>query len=252
MYGEAHCEPIQLEVCPQLDPYQFAYKRQRGTDDVINSLVHLVIKHLENPRAYAKLLFVDFSSAFNTLQPHILLKTMQRMNVNPFIIKWFYSFLTNRSQQVRVNRTLSESTIINTGAPQGCVSSPVLFTLYTNECTCTVNNYMIKFSDDTAILGLISGTSDVTTYKHEVQNFVQWCDKHFLSINTKKQWSWCLTPNPLVTTYQWSLMVRIQCPPLILAPLVNMTKGGCENKSALFILFIFHSKNSQNSNLSLK
>ncbi len=34
----------------------------------------------------------------------------------------------------------------------------------------------------------------------------------------------------------------IQCPPLILAPLVNMTKGGCENKSALFILFIFHSK----------
>ncbi len=44
----------------------------------------------------------------------------------------------------------------------------------------------------------------------------------------------------------------IQCPPLILAPLVNMTKGGCENKSALFILFIFHSKNSQNSNLALK
>ncbi len=117
---------LKLEVCPQLDPYQFAYKRHRGTDDAINSLVHLVIKHLENPRAYAKLLFVDFSSAFNTLQPHILLKTMQQMNVNPFIIKWFYSFLTNRSQQVRVNRTLSESTIINTGAPQGCqFSSPV-------------------------------------------------------------------------------------------------------------------------------
>ncbi len=44
----------------------------------------------------------------------------------------------------------------------------------------------------------------------------------------------------------------IQCPPLILAPLVNMSKGSCENKSALFILFIFHSKNSQISNLSLK
>ncbi len=31
-----------------------------------------------------------------------------------------------------------------------------------------------------------------------------------------------------------------------------MSKGGCKNKSALLILFIFHSKNSQNSNLSLK
>ncbi len=48
------------------------------------------------------------------------------------------------------------------------------------------------------------------------------------------------------------VIIFIQCPPLILAPLVNMSKGGCENKSALFILFIFHSKNSQNSNLSLK
>ncbi len=47
-------------------------------------------------------------------------------------------------------------------------------------------NAASQFSDDTAILGLISGTSDVTTYKHEVQNFVQWCDKHFLSISTKK------------------------------------------------------------------
>ncbi len=37
-------------------------------------------------------------------------------------------------------------------------------------------------------------------------------------------------------------LFKIQCPPLILAPLVNMSKGGCENKSALFILFIFHSK----------
>ncbi len=48
------------------------------------------------------------------------------------------------------------------------------------------------------------------------------------------------------------IYIYIQYPPLILAPLINMTKGGCENKSTLFILFIFHSKNSKNSNLSLK
>ncbi len=48
------------------------------------------------------------------------------------------------------------------------------------------------------------------------------------------------------------IYIYIQCPPLILAPLINMSKGSCENKSALFILLIFPSKNSQNSNLSLK
>ncbi len=33
---------------------------------------------------------------------------------------------------------------------------------------------------------------------------------------------------------------KILCPPLILAPLVNMSKGGYKNKSAFFIRFIFH------------
>ncbi len=48
------------------------------------------------------------------------------------------------------------------------------------------------------------------------------------------------------------VMADVQCPPLILAPLINMSKGGCENKSALFILLIFPSKNLQNSNLSFE
>ncbi len=68
---------------------------------------------------------------------------------------------------------------------------------------------------------------------------------------------WALNSYFKVYKYRIALTIKliqsnIQCPPLILAPLVNMSKGGCENKSALFILFIFHSKNSQNSNLSLK
>ncbi|KAM6913330.1 syntaxin-1B [Lycodopsis pacificus] len=106
------------------------------------------------------------------------------MNVSPFTIRWYHSFLTNRTQQVRVNRTLSEPLTINTGAPQGCVGSPVLFTLYTNECTCsTADYYMVKCSDDTAVL--MSDTSDTAVYRHDIQNFVQWCDKHFLILNAK-------------------------------------------------------------------
>lgn len=133
------------------------------------------------------MLFVDFSSAFNTQQLHVLLKTVQLMNVKPFITKWYHSLLTSHTQQVRVNRTLSEPLTISTGDLQGCVSSPVLFTLYANECTCgTANNYMIKFSDESALLGLMSNISDTAVYKHEIHNFVQCCNKHFLILNVKQ------------------------------------------------------------------
>jgi hypothetical protein len=71
---------------------------------------------------------MDFSSAFNTILPQILwldIKKLNRMEVNPFVIKWYFAFLTGRQQQVRVNSTLSRVKDINMGAPQGGVSSPI-------------------------------------------------------------------------------------------------------------------------------
>ncbi len=61
------------------------------------------------------------------------------MGVSTLLIKcfFFYNFLSNRTQQVRVNGTLSEVRYGNTGVPQDCVSSPVLFDLYTNYCRST-------------------------------------------------------------------------------------------------------------------
>ena len=115
----------------QFDPYQFAYRDNRGTDEAILTITHSILQHLENPQAYARLLFVDFSSAFNTVQPHILFSKLKQMSVNPYIIRWYHSFLTNRTQQVRVNQTTSQTKAISTGVPQGCVSSPPLFTVYT-------------------------------------------------------------------------------------------------------------------------
>lgn len=46
---------------------------------------HLILKHIEQPKANAPVLFVDFGSAFNTTQPDVLLEKMKAMKVIPFI-----------------------------------------------------------------------------------------------------------------------------------------------------------------------
>ncbi len=74
---------LKSDIKGQLDPYQFAYKDNRGTDDAVVTITHFILQHLENPKAYARLLFVDFTSAFNMLQPHILLSKLRQMSVNP-------------------------------------------------------------------------------------------------------------------------------------------------------------------------
>jgi hypothetical protein len=65
-------------------------------------------------------------------------------------------FLTGRPQVVRVGNNTSNTLILNTGAPQGCVLSPLLSSLFTHDCTAKHNsNTIIKFADDTTVVGLI-------------------------------------------------------------------------------------------------
>ena len=52
------------------DPCQFAYCTKRGVDDAVTTLLHNIQCHLDQPKTYVRTLFFDFSSAFNTLQPH--------------------------------------------------------------------------------------------------------------------------------------------------------------------------------------
>ena len=68
---------------------------------------------------------------------------------------------------------------------QGCVSSPVLFTIYTNECVSkNPHNDIVKSSDDTAILSLLYRDQDTASYHSEIKQFVDWCDAHHLVVVT--------------------------------------------------------------------
>ena len=180
-------EELRKEVGPRLDQYQFAYSKNRSTCDAISTLTHLTLKHLEGKEAYARLLFIDFSSAFNTIHPDILLYKLAQLDVNPFIIKWYFSFLSERPQRVRFNSVFSEETRCSTGVPQGTVSSSFLFTLYTDNCVSSnPNQYVLKFSDDTVILSLLKSSSNIVSHTSGVDKFIEWCDQHHLKINVNK------------------------------------------------------------------
>ena len=168
------------------DPLQFAYQTNRSVEDAVALGLHHTLGHLDYPGSYARLLFLDFSSAFNTIIPHKLFDKLLQLNVHPSICHWILDFLLDRHQVVKVNNLYSGPRVLNTGAPQGCVLSPLLFTLFTNDCVSSDPSVLvIKFSDDTTVVGLISG-EDERGYRGEVGRLVGWCSDNNLELNVSK------------------------------------------------------------------
>ncbi|KAI7804208.1 putative RNA-directed DNA polymerase from mobile element jockey-like [Triplophysa rosa] len=154
---------------PSFNPYPFAYRANRSTEDAIATALYSALCHLEQRGSYARLLFVDFSSAFNTILPDILVTKLLDLGISHTICLWIRDFLSDRPQKVKVGRHYSSCLSLSTGSPQGCVLSPLLYTLYTHDCTPThSSNTIIKFADDTTVVGLISGGDD-SAYRDEVE-----------------------------------------------------------------------------------
>ncbi len=74
----------------------------------------------------------------------------------------------------------SSTHTISTGAPRSCVLSPLLFFLYTNDCTSKDPSVkLLKFSDDTTLIGLIQD-------RQEFKELAVWCSLNTLELNTLK------------------------------------------------------------------
>ncbi|KAK3543953.1 hypothetical protein QTP70_031863 [Hemibagrus guttatus] len=161
---------IKASIPTDLDSHQFAYHGNRSTEDVISTALHTSLSHLEHPKTYVRMLFVDFSSAFNTIVPHKLVDKLNNLGLTTTLCSWILDFLTNRPQNVRVRNHTSANITLNTGVPQGCVLSPALFTLFTHDSKL---NYGVRgvdgFAHDTTVVGLISG-NDETHYREEEYN----------------------------------------------------------------------------------
>ena len=73
---------LRTYIEPVQDPLQFAYRHGRSVEDAILLFLDNIYRHLDKPKTYCRILFVDFSSAFNTIQPAILLKKLENKGVN--------------------------------------------------------------------------------------------------------------------------------------------------------------------------
>ncbi|KAI3377600.1 hypothetical protein L3Q82_008766 [Scortum barcoo] len=92
------------------DRLQFAYQPGVGVEDAILYLLHRAHSHLDKGSGTVRILFLDFSSAFNTIQPTLLRDKLSRMGVDPQLMDWISDYLTGRPHHLKgINKVKSKS-----------------------------------------------------------------------------------------------------------------------------------------------
>ncbi|KAI4894750.1 hypothetical protein NFI96_033825, partial [Prochilodus magdalenae] len=181
---------IKTHICSSLpatmDPHQFAKRSNRSTDDAIALTVHSAFTHLDRKNTCENAVHrLQLSSAFETIIPAKLIPKLTDLGLKSHLHNWVLDFLTGRPQVVRVGNSFSSTLTLSTGAPQGCVLSPLLYSLFTHDCVARqTTNVIFKFADST-ILGHITD-GDETVYRKEVSTLSEWCYHNNLSLNISK------------------------------------------------------------------
>ncbi len=119
------------------------------------------------------------------LQKITLIYLPQQCHVKDFFLAGY--IVQQKRSSENVNKLVCLSNWLKivdsvTGAPQGCVLSPLL----TQDCIAKFSsNHIIKFADDTTVVGLISN-NDETHYREEVAQLVEWCGTNNLYLHVSK------------------------------------------------------------------
>eukprot|EP00064_Thunnus_orientalis_P002506 superscaffoldBa00000186_g2513 len=107
-----------------MGPLQFTYRANRCVDDTVNISLHFILQHLDSSGTCARIVFVNFSSAFNTISLVLLQDQLSQLNVSDSTYRWIIVFLSDRRQHVKLGKCVSDSLTISTCPPKGCVFSP--------------------------------------------------------------------------------------------------------------------------------
>ena len=128
--------------------YQSGFLPGHSTVHHLIESIHHTYLSLENHEINCQI-FCDISKAFDRVWHRGLILKLKKYGIRGDLLQWFESYLTNRSQQVRINDSLSFPKHTNAGVPQGSVLGP--FFIYINDLANSLEGSASLFADDTSI-----------------------------------------------------------------------------------------------------
>ena len=160
---------------------QHGFMRRRSTTTQLLQLCNQIYDS-NDANISLDCLYFDFSKAFDSVNHSILISKLPKFGFDKAFIDFFISYLSNRTQRVRVHGCLSNSKLVTSGVPQGSVLGPLLFLIYINDLPDVIlNSTIYLFADDAKLVGNLDGGLFA-----DIERFCDWASKNNLKINAEK------------------------------------------------------------------
>ena len=106
-----------------------------STTNALVEMIHHWCEATDRCGTYVRIVLLDFAKAFYLINLEKITCKTQSNDVPPHILRWVGSCIIDRTQQVKIDKTVSSVGNPNGDVPQGTVSGPGSFTMFINDLT---------------------------------------------------------------------------------------------------------------------
>jgi len=131
--------------------------------------------------------YMDFQKAFDTVPHKRLISKVKAYGFSECMLNWIESFITGRTQKVRIDGEMSEAKEVISGIPQGSVLGPFLFVLFVNDMPDLVRSMLYLFADDNKVYKVIKHPiTDRAELQIDLNKLYEWSNIWLMKIHPEK------------------------------------------------------------------
>ena len=175
-----------LEENHLLNSSQHGFRQNRSCLSQLLAHYETILHYIEEGLG-VDVIYLDFAKAFDKVDFEVLLNKLRNLGIGGQLGRWFYSFLTNRTQCVSINKKLSNPIPVKSGVIQGSVLGPLLFLIMISDIDEDVfSSHLSSFADDTRIAHYISSAYDGSSLQSDLNAVYRWAEKNNMEFNNAK------------------------------------------------------------------
>ena len=168
-------------------------RKNRRVEDSLFVLRTIIDKAIITGNKDLAIIFIDLAKAYDSVPHEFLWEKLSELGIHPQFIKIIQSVYGNSSTRILVNGHLTEPIKMKQGIMQGCILSPLLFTLYLSglghmleksPLGCKIYHVIISallYVDDLILIG--NNRENLITLLKQTQHYLEWLG---MNINCKK------------------------------------------------------------------